>query len=157
MAKQYVLTVESTINSQPHIDSIHGPYGQQEVVAAQDELRKLMARRNDDRRVWPPWVRRGPGRRGERPTTSGASCIRARRASTAAGIASKASFHFLWNDMASARRRSDGYWICNTCWTAATEDHDGEECHRCRDWSPCGNNCTLTRIRCRTCGALQDA
>jgi hypothetical protein len=67
------------------------------------------------------------------------------------------SFHFLWNDMARATRRSDGGWICNTCWTVATEDHDGEEYHRCRDWSPCGNNCTLTRIRCRTCGSLQEA
>jgi hypothetical protein len=55
-----------------------------------------------------------------------------------------------------ARGRSDGAWICNTRWTVATEDHDGEECHRCRDWSPCGNNCTLTRIWCRTCGSAQD-
>jgi hypothetical protein len=66
------------------------------------------------------------------------------------------AFHFRWNDMARARGRSDGVWICNTCWTVATEDHDGEECHRCRDWSPCGNNCTLTRIWCSTCGSAQD-
>lgn len=63
------------------------------------------------------------------------------------------AFHFRWDDMSRARGRSDGAWICNTCWTVATEDHDGEECHRCRDWSPCGNDCTLTRIWCRTCGA----
>jgi hypothetical protein len=67
------------------------------------------------------------------------------------------AFHFFWNDMDRARRRSDGSWICNTCWTVATENHDGEECHRCRNWSPCGNNCTLTRIRCRTFGSMQDA
>lgn len=73
------------------------------------------------------------------------------------GYSVKGTFHFLWNDMNRARQRSDGCWICNTCWTVAAEDHDGEECHRCRDWSPCGNNCTLTRIRCRTCGSSQDA
>ncbi|MFI9047478.1 hypothetical protein [Streptomyces sp. NPDC053427] len=67
------------------------------------------------------------------------------------------AFHFLWNDMDRARQRSDGCWICNRCWTVATEEHDGEECHRCRDWSPCGTACTLSRIRCRTCGASQAA
>lgn len=67
------------------------------------------------------------------------------------------AFHLRWNDMDRARGRSDGVWICNTCWTVATKDHDGEECHRCRDWSPCGNDCTLTRLRCLTCGSAQDA
>jgi len=66
------------------------------------------------------------------------------------------SFHFKWDDMARARGRSNGAWICNTCWTVAAEDHDGEECHRCRDWSPCGSSCTLTRIWCRTCESAQD-
>lgn len=67
------------------------------------------------------------------------------------------AFHFVWNDMAIAQRRSNGGWVCNTCWEPAAEEHGGEECHRCRDWGPCGKGCTLTGILCRPCGVSQDA
>lgn len=65
------------------------------------------------------------------------------------------AFHFVWNDMAIARRDSDGLWICNSCWTPARAEHEREECHRCRDWSPCGQHCTLSAIVCPTCGTRQ--
>jgi hypothetical protein len=71
------------------------------------------------------------------------------------GYQVKGAFHFLWNDAARAQHRSDGCWICNGCWTAATEEHGADECHRCRDWGGCGRNCTLSRIYCSACGAGQ--
>lgn len=71
------------------------------------------------------------------------------------GYRVKGDFHFLWNDIDVARQRSSGFWRCNTCWVPAATEHNREECHRCRDWSPCGNNCTLSGIYCSTCGASQ--
>ncbi|WP_328335772.1 MULTISPECIES: hypothetical protein [unclassified Streptomyces] len=67
------------------------------------------------------------------------------------------AFHFVWSDMAIAVQRSNGSWVCNTCWAPASEEHGGEECHRCRDWGSCRTNCTLTGISCRTCGVSQAA
>ncbi len=67
----------------------------------------------------------------------------------------KGGFHFLWNDMDRARLRSNGFWRCNTCWDPAATERNREECHRCRDWSSCGNDCTLSRIYCSTCGASE--
>ncbi|MEU1631079.1 hypothetical protein ABZ746_38730 [Streptomyces sp. NPDC020096] len=61
-------------------------------------------------------------------------------------------FHFAWNDYMQATMRSSGYWYCNTCWEPAQREHGRDECHRCRDWSPCGADCTLTRIYCPECG-----
>jgi hypothetical protein len=56
---------------------------------------------------------------------------------------------------------TDRWWICNTCRRPATTQHDpARECHRCRDWSPCSNDCTLVGISCPACGtslALQPA
>jgi hypothetical protein len=46
-------------------------------------------------------------------------------------------------------------WLCNSCWQAALTEHEGEECHRCRDWSPCGTDCTLSRVYCESCGTSQ--
>ncbi|MCW2093409.1 UNVERIFIED_ORG: hypothetical protein M2328_006762 [Rhodococcus erythropolis] len=63
----------------------------------------------------------------------------------------KGGFHFLWNDTDRARRRSNGFWRCNTCWDPAASERNAEECHRCRDWNSCGNDCTLSRIYCPTC------
>ncbi|WP_234551237.1 hypothetical protein [Rhodococcus qingshengii] len=71
------------------------------------------------------------------------------------GYQVKGGFHFLWNDMGVAHHRSDGFWRCNTCWTHAATERNREECHRCRDWSPCGNDCSLSRVYCPTCGASQ--
>lgn len=71
------------------------------------------------------------------------------------GYSVKGDFHFLWNDMAIAQHRSGGFWRCNTCWADAAAERNREECHRCRDWTPCGKDCTLSRIYCPICGASQ--
>ncbi|MDV8004549.1 hypothetical protein [Rhodococcus sp. IEGM 1318] len=67
----------------------------------------------------------------------------------------KGGFHFIWKDIDGAHQQSSGFWRCNTCWAASATERNREECHRCRDWSPCGNDCTLSRIYCSTCGASQ--
>ncbi|MGW4336651.1 hypothetical protein ACWEK5_28145 [Rhodococcus koreensis] len=67
----------------------------------------------------------------------------------------KGGFHILWNDMAQSFRRSYGFWLCNTCWDPAATERNGEECHRCRDWNACGDDCRLSRIYCSTCGASE--
>ena len=43
-------------------------------------------------------------------------------------------------------------WICSNCWQHAATEHNKPECHRCSDWSPCGNDCTLSRVYCVACG-----
>jgi len=53
---------------------------------------------------------------------------------------------------AQARRDSDGTWYCNTCNIPAETEHNNPECHRCSDWSPCGTDCTLSRVFCSRCG-----
>jgi hypothetical protein len=68
------------------------------------------------------------------------------------GYTVKGAFHFRGDDMARALKKSDGFWRCNTCWTPAAREHDREECHRCRDWSSCGSDCTLGGIYCSSCG-----
>ena len=70
-------------------------------------------------------------------------------------------FHFAWSDYDMIRRRSNGGWYCNSCMKATDTEHDNPECHRCSDWSPCGNDCTLSRIICelrddRGCGLADD-
>ncbi|WP_158656638.1 hypothetical protein [Rhodococcus qingshengii] len=67
------------------------------------------------------------------------------------GYQIRGDFHFLWNDMAGAQHRSDGFWRCNKCWDPAATEHNREECHRCSDWSPCNDDCTLSRIYCPSC------
>lgn len=71
------------------------------------------------------------------------------------GYRVKGDFHFLWNDIDVAHHRSDGFWRCNECWTSAATEHNREECHRCQDWNPCGDGCTLSRIYCSICGASE--
>lgn len=71
------------------------------------------------------------------------------------GYEVKGGFHILWNDMAQSLQRSNGFWLCNTCWVPAATERNREECHRCQDWSWCGNDCTLSRIYCSTCGASE--
>ncbi|MDH6284258.1 hypothetical protein [Prescottella agglutinans] len=71
------------------------------------------------------------------------------------GYTVKGGFHFLWDDMDRALQRSNGFWRCNTCWAPAATERNREECHRCRDWTPCANDCTLSRIYCSTCVASE--
>lgn len=68
------------------------------------------------------------------------------------GYTVSGTFHFRWDDMARALKKSDGFWRCNTCWEPAATERNGEECHRCRDWGSCGRDCTLSGIYCPKCG-----
>lgn len=61
-------------------------------------------------------------------------------------------FHFVWNDYERVTRGNSGAWYCNTCWEPASHERGREECHRCRDWSPCGQDCTVSRTFCPRCG-----
>lgn len=51
---------------------------------------------------------------------------------------------------------SESSWRCNSCLELAQTERGGEECHRCRDWGSCGNDCTLTRVSCQACGTSLD-
>jgi hypothetical protein len=44
-------------------------------------------------------------------------------------------------------------WYCSVCWKPAETEHNNPECHRCRDWSSCGQDCTFSRAFCPKCGA----
>jgi hypothetical protein len=68
------------------------------------------------------------------------------------GYRLRGDFHFLWNYQAIALKQSDGSWRCNTCRALARTEHGKPECHRCSDWSPCGQECTLSLVACTTCG-----
>lgn len=46
-------------------------------------------------------------------------------------------------------------WRCNSCFGFTTNEQDREECHLCRDWSGCASDCTLSAIRCETCGTRE--
>jgi hypothetical protein len=61
-------------------------------------------------------------------------------------------FHVSW--LAGARQYGGGYesWFCSRCWKPASTEHDRPECHTCRDWGSCGNDCTLSGIACAGCG-----
>lgn len=71
------------------------------------------------------------------------------------GYTVRGAFHFRWDDMARALKRSDGFWRCNTCWAPAALEHSRDECGRCRNWSSCGRDCTLSRIFCCKCGTAE--
>lgn len=49
------------------------------------------------------------------------------------------------------------YFVCCKCEKTAATRNEKEECHRCRDWSPCGKNCTLSHIVCENCNIIQEA
>jgi hypothetical protein len=68
------------------------------------------------------------------------------------GYQVRGSFRFVWNDQARILKESHGCWFCNACNAVAKTRHDKPECHRCRDWNSCGQDCTLSEIYCETCG-----
>lgn len=72
------------------------------------------------------------------------------------GYRIEGDFHFVWSAEQVYRKRSNGAWKCNTCFELAKTEHNREECHRCRDWSDCGNDCTLSRVFCTQCGTSID-
>lgn len=65
-------------------------------------------------------------------------------------------FHVHYDRTAAYRRRSDGWWICNTCWTPTRDEHDRPECHTCSDWGDCRRNCTLSAVVCDKCGTRME-
>jgi hypothetical protein len=68
------------------------------------------------------------------------------------GYRHRDTFHFVWSDYEIGRKRSNGTWMCSTCMKVADTEHANPQCHRCADWEPCGDDCTLSRVRCATCG-----
>jgi len=65
----------------------------------------------------------------------------------------RGDFRFVWSDQERARKKSHGTWYCNRCNLIAKTSHKKEECHRCADWGGCGQDCTLSEVRCTKCGA----
>ncbi len=65
-------------------------------------------------------------------------------------------FHMTWNNRGWQHGGGVSSWICNTCWGLAKTEQNKEECHRCRDWSPCSDDCTLSRVFCEACGTSMD-
>ncbi|MDF1539401.1 MAG: hypothetical protein P1Q69_10925 [Candidatus Thorarchaeota archaeon] len=68
------------------------------------------------------------------------------------GYRIRGPFRFEWSNYEVIRKKSSGRWICNSCNSAAQTEHKKEECHLCRDWNGCGNDCTLSRVFCSKCG-----
>lgn len=73
------------------------------------------------------------------------------------GYKNHGAFRFQWSDQVRTQQISDGSWYCNSCNKPAHTEHNGEECHRCRDWTPCGRDCRLSRVLCVACGASMAA
>ncbi|MFI7208452.1 hypothetical protein [Micromonospora aurantiaca (nom. illeg.)] len=72
------------------------------------------------------------------------------------GYTVRGAFHYVQNWSAIALKDDNGTWWCNACWRPASREHGREECHRCSDWSPCGRDCTLSRVYCEACGTSID-
>jgi hypothetical protein len=53
------------------------------------------------------------------------------------------------------REKYGGSWHCCNCGRLAAAKREKEECHRCRDWSSCGNDCRLSELSCLECGEVQ--
>lgn len=63
----------------------------------------------------------------------------------------RGAFHFVHYDRVP-RWDSSGDWVCSSCWNVARTEHENPECHLCSDWNGCGRDCTLSAIRCDSCG-----
>ena len=64
------------------------------------------------------------------------------------GYSLRGPFHFVWSDYERGTRRSDGTWVCNTCFEPASVAHDREECHTCSNWGSCGRDWTASSAKC---------
>ncbi|WP_133163772.1 hypothetical protein [Cryobacterium zongtaii] len=62
-------------------------------------------------------------------------------------------FHERYDPIAEYHRGSGSQHVCNACWAPVVYEHNQPECHRCRDWSPCGRNCTRSAMICLGCNA----
>jgi len=65
-------------------------------------------------------------------------------------------FHAARYDSYKPHESGDVHYRCSGCWELASQERDNPECHRCRDWSPCGRDCTLSRVYCASCGTSLD-
>jgi hypothetical protein len=72
------------------------------------------------------------------------------------GYKVKKGFRLETNDTDIIRKKSNGTWYCNKCNTPAITLHEKAECHTCSDWGGCGEDCTLSGIKCPQCGASRD-
>lgn len=72
------------------------------------------------------------------------------------GYSIRGDFYFVWDDYLRIRKKSDGTWHCRKCRTPAETEHNKPECHLCSDWNGCGEDCTLSRVYCKSCGASLD-
>jgi hypothetical protein len=70
------------------------------------------------------------------------------------GYKRRGAFHYVWSSEARSRQISDGTWVCSLCWRPSRLLHEKDECHRCRDWSPCGSDCTLSQVACPDCNKV---
>ncbi len=69
------------------------------------------------------------------------------------GYSIRGDFYFVWDDVQRYRKKSYGTWYCNKCQAPAETEHNKEECHLCSDWNGCEEDCTLSRVYCKSCGA----
>lgn len=72
------------------------------------------------------------------------------------GYEIRGDFYFVWDDAQRFREKSYGTWYCKKCQAPAETKHNKEECHLCSDWNGCGEDCTLSRVYCKSCGASLD-
>lgn len=64
------------------------------------------------------------------------------------GYQSQATFHMSWVFGTDGMSQ---HWMCTTCWMSASLKHEKSQCHTCRDWSSCGQDCTLSAVTCVPC------
>jgi hypothetical protein len=60
-------------------------------------------------------------------------------------------FHEHFDPIAEYHRGNGSQYVCNACWTYASYEHNGSECHLCRDWGGCGRDCTRSATICLKC------
>jgi hypothetical protein len=53
------------------------------------------------------------------------------------------------------RKKGYGTWYCKNCDIPGETEHNKEECHLCSDWNGCGKDCTLSKVYCKKCGAIE--
>jgi hypothetical protein len=68
------------------------------------------------------------------------------------GYSVRQDFHQTWSNRPISYGGGSVTWYCNTCWNVAEQERNKPECHRCSDWSPCNDDCTLSAISCEACG-----
>ena len=72
------------------------------------------------------------------------------------GYSIHGDFYFVWDDVQPFRRKSYGNWYCKRCKSPAETEHNKPECHLCSDWNGCGEDCTLSKVYCKSCGTSLD-